>query len=328
MASDDKENRTVMEKTPETPTGWVSSEFGYYPLVVHIETDQFSVQTLGDHKKSVAGVADDPNVHDEWIYPGAQQQRDFMSGSIRSMPYSARVFGLPKTHVLALHEDGNQGQVEFVIWCLSFFTGMRLTATEAGFLDATPIEPGKLVDFALGQRAVADAIQVSLDYMDSERNDPRAIKRVGAAIHALFLGQSPHNLPFERFQYLYMALDACSSLVVAKEAPKRKGSHAKRIRWMCERFSMSVPSWADTLSIIRNDAFHEALFFERPLGFAIHGGDDPEATEVNIELEMQALVCRLLVAILGMPEAAYVRTPVNTRMRHSLNLARARSNFD
>jgi hypothetical protein len=275
----------------------------------------------------VATVVGDPNAFKDWIYPGAQQQRDFMSGNVRSMPYNARVFGLPKTHVLTLHEGRSREELDFVVWCLSFFFGMRLTTTEAGFLDATPIKSGVLVDFALVRCTVADVIELALDYLDSEGGDPRAPKRVAAVIHALFLAQYPHSLPFEQFQYLYMALDACFKLVVVKEAQKPSVPHAGRVQWMCEKFDMPVPDWAksdkatpSSLSVVRNDTVHEALFFDGPLGFSIYGGNQPAADPGNITLQMQAMVCRLLVAVLGNPGISYVKTPVDTRQRHALEL--------
>ena len=48
------------------------------------------------------------------------------------------------------------------------------------------------------------------------------------------------------------------------------------------------------MSALRNDALHEALFMNEPLGFAVLGGGIGE----NITLEMEALVCRLLVALI------------------------------
>lgn len=96
-----------------------------------------------------------------------------------------------------------------------------------------------------------------------------------AAIHTLFLAQAPQNLPFESFQYLYMALDACYSLVAARQPRPPRVPHAARIKWLCSQFGLTVPAWADpasdgvSLSASRNDAFHEALFFGEPLGFAL-----------------------------------------------------------
>lgn len=139
-----------MEGQPlDSPTGRVAAEFGYYPRPCNLDTDRFSVRTLTTLQESMAAVTEDPCTVKDWIYPGAQRHRDVFSGKTRLMPYAARVFGLPKTHVLTLHQSTNPLDLEFVVWCLAFFLGMPLTTTEAGFLDAAPTKPGKLVDFVL-----------------------------------------------------------------------------------------------------------------------------------------------------------------------------------
>ena len=57
---------------------------------------------------------------------------------------------------------------------------------------------------------------------------------------------------------------------------------------------------------------------DAPLGFAVH----KEGSNQNLTLEMSALVCRFLVALIGGGGAAYVRcSPVNTRQRHGLDLS-------
>jgi hypothetical protein len=84
---------------------------------------------------------------------------------------------------------------------------------------------------------------------------------------------------------------------------------------MCKKFHIKPPSWAvpaapkettSPVSEIRNDTLHEGLFFDEPLGFAIYGGDDAAARSRNVPLEMAALTCRLLVALLGNPDCDYV----------------------
>ena len=304
----------------------VSSTLGYYPVPCDIAAERFSIETLPDYSIAVSAVAGDSYVYKGWVYPGPQSQVDIGSGRTHAMPYSARVFGLPKTHRLVLRQSKEPADLDFVVWCLSFFTGMRLTTTEAGFLDATPVTPGKLVDFILSRCTLQHAVELALAYIDSERLNPRSTKRVAAVVHALFLAQCPRNLLFESFQYLYMALDACYSLMAAKEPKDPRVPHASRVQWMCEKFGLQAPPWAtstDTgaahLAIVRNDAFHEGLFFGQPLGFAIDGGSQGIDSGTVI-LQMQALVCRLLVAILGRPKASYVQSPADTRARHALDL--------
>ncbi|PZT31022.1 hypothetical protein A7X93_12160 [Stenotrophomonas maltophilia] len=318
-----------MEEQPlDSPTGGVAAEFGYYPKPCDLDTDRFSVRTLTNLQESIAAVADDPGTLKDWIYPGPQSHRNVSSGTIRTMPYPSRVFGLPKTHVLTVHQSTNPLDLEFVVWCLAFFMGMPLTTTEAGFLDAAPTRPGMLVDFVLTRPGgEVEAIELALDFLNAEPGDSPASKRVAAIIHALFLSHSPQSLPFERFQYLYMALDGCFQLISAKGVAKPPRRHGERIQWMCAAFDMPVPDWAkhatgapSSLSVVRNKAFHEGLFFGEPLGFSIYGGNQPAADLGNTPLQMQALVSRLLVAILGKPQASYVKSPVNTRQHHGLNL--------
>lgn len=307
-------------------TNGETTEFGYYPIACNIDTERFSIQTLPNFQESIDRVKNDPAVYKDWIYPGAAQKHNFISGEIHSLPYKTRIFGLPKTHVLTLYKCQNKEDLDFVVWCLSFFTGMRLTTTEAGFIDATPIKPGKLIDFVLNNCTLEDAINLIIDYLKSERDNFRSTKRVIAAIHALFLSQFPQSLSFERFQYLYMALDTCFKIIKTKSNSNERLNHAERVQWMCQRFDIPVPIWATTtgnksaVSIVRNDTIHEALFFDEPLGFSIYGGNQSTINNGNIILQMQHLICRLLVAILGEPNSDYVKTSIESRDYQSLKL--------
>ncbi|MGQ1356382.1 hypothetical protein ACT4WJ_12325 [Acinetobacter baumannii] len=305
---------------------WISAEFGYYPKMYNVTTERFSIQTLANFEENLGLIKNNPNIQKDWIYPGLALQHDFITGKTQDLPYTARIFSLPKTHILTLFKSQNMDDLDFVVWCLSFFTGMRFTIEEAGFLDATPIKQGKLVDFVLTDCTLEDVINLVLDYIEAERENFRATKRVIAAIHTFFLSQFPQNLPFERFQYLYMAIDTCFKIIATKSKPNKRLNHAERIQWMCEKFDIPTPSWSMTndnksdISIVRNDTIHEALFFNEPLGFSIYGGNQPTTNSVNVLLQMQHLVCRLLVAILGKPDTDYVKTSVESRMRQPLRL--------
>ena len=112
--------------------------------------------------------------------------------------------------MLELAKATGDEHVVFHLWALSFFLGMRLSATEAGFLDATPVKPGKLVDFVLPGRSLERAIDLADEFWMANRGEPRNAQRFAAAVHALFLGQYPQALQFERFIYLYTAIDACA----------------------------------------------------------------------------------------------------------------------
>ena len=92
---------------------------------------------------------------------------------------------------------------------------------------------------------------------------------------------------------------------------------------MCAEFGVPVPAWAahvvgtgSEITGLRSAAIHEALFMGEPLGFALHD----RASAENLPLEMGHLVCRFLVALLGLRDAAYLRIPVSTYQTLGLDI--------
>ncbi|MEQ4626370.1 hypothetical protein [Providencia manganoxydans] len=302
-----------------------STKFGFYPKYLDIKTNFFSVITIPEYESVISDIKAHPNVDKDWFYAGPQEVSD-LYGNVSTKPYSGRVFSMPKTHILKLNGAFSQKDLNFVIWCLSFFTGMRLTTTQAGFLDATPIKPGTLVDFCVSDSSEQNAIQVALNYLRKENHHHLECTRIAAVIHALFLAQRPQNLNYEKFQYLYMSLDGCFSIMWDRRDKKlkhNKPNHALRVRWMCEKFEMQPPFWADgedSIAPIRNDNFHEAIFFDHPIGFSAYGTERSRSKHGNILLQIEALICRFLVAILGINDANYISSNLNSRACHLLKI--------
>ncbi|MAF58144.1 hypothetical protein [Ponticaulis sp.] len=301
-------------------------QFGFYPLSINLSEGPICISDLSDFETTVADFQSEIDEKFEgWVYAPLQLRRNFVSGEVIQLPYSARVFRLPKTHKIEHAKAEGIDHLEFHVWCLSFFLGMRLTTKEAGFVDATPYLPHKLNDFVLSNSTLAHAVQVSEEFWKKYKSDVRMPKRLAGAVHALFLSQYPQNLSYERFMYLYTAIDACFAMVLTLfPLSGRRPTHAARIEWMCQQFDIDVPSWASMdsgateISMVRNDTFHEALFFDEPLGFSTY--DNARSSARHVELEMEALVCRLIVAILGRPKSRYVHSPLNTRQRYRLEL--------
>lgn len=300
-------------------------QFGYYPVPLDLTAGAISIETLPELERTVADIESDELVDNGWIYAPLQRVKP-LGGEVFERPYSARVFGLPKTHRFRHAAPDCDDQLVFHLWALSFFTGTRLTSAEAGFLDATPIKPGKLVDFVLLGRSLEYGVEVAETFWLAHRCDQRRAKLVAAAIHAMFLGQYPQLLQFERFLLLYSAFDACFALAEAIHQPKGRITHTARVEWMCDRFGIPVPAWAATsatsrpeLAMLRNAAVHEAMFMGEPLGFALHGVHKPQ----NLTLEMKALICRFIVALLGASADEYLQARVDTRQRQGLRLGEA-----
>ena len=196
-------------------------EFGFYPDPLDVDAGPVRIRTLPNLDTIVGAVVASEEIEDDWKYAPPRRVRDFVSGEIRTSPYSDRVFDLPRTHTIEHAAAEGKEHLEFHVWVLSFFLGTRLTTTEAGFLDATPVKSGKLVDFVLLGRSLERAIELSEDFWLANRGEPRSAQRFSAAVHALFLGQYRQALQFEAFIYLYTAIDACYALTKALRCPKR-----------------------------------------------------------------------------------------------------------
>lgn len=293
-------------------------EFGYHPEQFEINAGPISVQPLAGLAERVRQVEASDGIANGWIY--AQPQNKCCA----TLDNTHRIFGLPKTHVLIHKEADTDEHVAFHIWTLSFFSGLRLTPTEAGFLDATPLKPGALVDFVPSTCSdLTKSVKLAEDFWRAHRRFPERARWVQAIIHTLFLGQNPRNLQFENFLFLYIAFDACFKLASSLQTNNSGMGHSGRIKWMCDQFGLTPPTWStrsgsakSELAEIRNATFHEALFMGEPLGFGLHG----IGTDTNLILEMQALLCRFVVALLGGRQTDYVRSPINTRQKFGLKL--------
>ena len=300
-----------------------SKAFGFYPEPLRIDAGPIRIDPLPQFEEVAREVVAGAQVEDDWIYALPQGVRDLMSGQIRQRPYNARVFGLPKTHTIEHAGAAGDEHLDFLVWALSFFVGMRLTTTEAGFLDATPARRGTLVDFVAKEQTISKGMELAERFWTNNLHEPRNAQRFAAAVHALFLSQNPRALQFEEFIYSYTAVDACYKLAAELRQLTRKKLHRERIEWMCDEFGLETPDWAKQsasggveVAAIRNDALHEALYVDAPLGFAVHGA----GSFGNLPLEMVALICRLLVALIGGNDPSYVGSAVNTRQRHPLEL--------
>ena len=76
-------------------------------------------------------------------------------------------------------------------------------------------------------------------------------------------------------------LTPATNWVEALHQPPTGLTHADRIKWMCSKLRVVTPAWADEVAAIRNDALHEALFMDAPLGFEAHTGSNQNLTLVR-----------------------------------------------
>jgi hypothetical protein len=223
------------------------------------------------------------------------------------------VFALPKSHILSHESSASKERMSYLVWMLGFILGMRLTDTEAGFLDAAPILPSELHDVVWHLHHYRDAMGYVDDFWN--RHGPITCKGLVGAVNALFLSQRPGLLCFERFIYVYCSIDACYA--VWKQIHDPNGPmlpHAKRIEHLCQKLRTVSPGWIRAIVRNRNAAMHDALFFGEPLGFATFAGTQASGqVPENVALEMQNLVNRFIFALLELPCPDYIGSAVDTR---------------
>lgn len=292
-------------------------EFGYLPEKLDVSFNSVEIATLPQFDEVVASVGSNPNVRQKWFYPGAQQWLSSARKEITEDPFTVRVFGMPMTHRISASPTIEREYLEFVLWVLSFIKGMRLTGFRQGFLDTTPIELHALVDFT----AIGDAtapLNLAERFWASSQSEPVQRKRLCAAIHSMFISCNPRLMDFEKFLFLYSALDTCFAMMRGRNPGKQEVSHAGRIDWMCKQFNLPVPPWATLrpdpsgrpnkleteISALRNDTIHEAMYAGEPFGFAF----EPQFSNRNLPYEMRCIACRILAALLGVSDTEYLNS--------------------
>jgi hypothetical protein len=300
-------------------------DFGFYPDPFDQTIGQISIRTLDGLDDKVRSVMEDGGIEKDWCYAPTQECR-WLGGRTEILPYPSRVFGLPKTHAIEHTASQGDAHLRFLIQCFGFLSGIRLTETEMGFLDATPIKPGVTNDIVWLGDSLMKAMNHADTFWHANTHNQRICTAVRGIIHNYFLAATPTNLDFERFIYLYVALEGCHYVrsLLSNQNP-RSGNHAQRIANLCLAYGMAVPTWADPQGVgvasFRHETLHEGLFFDEPLGFQIYGGNAPRLPQYdNVPLEMSCLISRLMLALLGMEKSEYVTSSVATRSRLGVRL--------
>jgi hypothetical protein len=291
-------------------------DFGFYPRRLELRAGDITISTLAEFDESVRLVTTSPCVDGSWFYAPPQQTYDPFRGTRTTKPYNARVFGLRKTHRLEHGNSQDPERLRFLMHCLGFFVGMRMDDTSAGFLDATPVKTETLTDFTLLGDSLEKALLLADRFWQDNEPNPKIAARVLGIFQSLSLASAPQALQFEEFIWAYTAIEG--AFVVGRDAcgvPDDR-RHAQRISNLCATLGIPVPAWAGAMTVnvvgVRNEAIHEGVFLERPLGFeTFFGAKVPEHEKVVTEaipFAMRNFVCRVVLALLGIRPAWYLQS--------------------
>lgn len=282
-------------------------EFGYFPRCYDQTIGDITFATLPELDKKIEFV----NSH-EWT------ERGWISA-----PHHKRVFRLPKTHSISYARPTGDEHLQFLLWCFGFLVGMRMDWTEAGFLDATPIQERAMIDIVWLGDSLEKAITRADAFWHKHMATPRIAKVLAGAIHSYFLAQTRDLLEFEQFIYMYTAFEGCHFVRETIEGREPRATpHGKRIKKLCDAFGIAVPAWADPttsehIAGIRNVTIHEGLFFDEPLGFRGFSG---QVLDHHVRGSMLALISRLCVALLDLSAQDYIASPITSRQNEGVQL--------
>jgi hypothetical protein len=183
------------------------------------------------------------------------------------------------------------------------------------------IEPNTLSDLVCSKTEIEEVLKTVKTFW--EANSSMNIRRnLFGAIHWLLFSQS-YEQEFEVFAWQYIVMDSCFRLHVDINAIPRNQRpwHYLRPSFLANAYSIPEPSWAIVngneceLSKLRNEFFHEGRYVGHPIGFAL------STMNPNIKLQLISFNTRLILGILGV-NCEYVRSKVDTRAMHSLDLIR------
>jgi hypothetical protein len=291
-------------------------EFGYFPHPIDEQFGPVSIQTLPNLDHEVSLLEQCEFVHDRWFYAPREVWVDVDTGERDERPNTRRLFSLPMTHLIEGDGTNDESHLLFIVRCLGFFVGMRLSSGFNDFVDNTPIRKGQLCDFLYSKREM----NLFVNKVDAFWNcyGQCLANRIATIIHLNQMGQRRNLLNYESFVHLYMAVDAVYRVYLEMSTSVGKApSHAERVLWLCEKLGIPTPSWASMmenkseLSIERNFVFHEGQTKNgKTVGYSI--------IDQYMLYEMANFISRALFSLLHV-KCLYSKTPVNTRQTHGLD---------
>ncbi|MBI9109921.1 hypothetical protein [Maridesulfovibrio ferrireducens] len=257
-------------------------KFGFLLDKTKITFDGITISPLKEQEEVVRFVFDEFPVANGWIYPPIKKvklNRNEEKLNIKTEAYEHSIpFKLPATHQIKF-ENGNEdddNRFEFLILCYGFLHGLYLLKDGYNYLIKTPYKKNTAHRFVPNKKDLKIGMSV-LNNAHIE-NTEEIRKYIFAALHWFLISESYERL-WEHFEAQYKVLDGVYKIAEKKKIitilKKKDRSHAKRPILIAKKFGLKIPNWADvkegtsssTLSILRNNLVHQALFEGEPIGY-------------------------------------------------------------
>lgn len=300
----------------------VEIKFGYWPRGWSLVTPNIRIKPIPQLSEVVDGVKASNQLLGRWLYPPLTFERSSDPGSEDRPSVYARSYSINPTHVI--HVEGGADAKDFgelAIALLGLLEGMRLIPEGWCHFYRTAIEPHTLSDLVCGKSEIEEVLGILETFWNA--NQTAEIRRcLFGSIHWLLFSQS-YEHEFEQFAAQYIVLDSCFKLHTdINGKPNGRVTHSERPLFLARAYGIPQPGWANIradgtseLSTLRNEFVHEGRYGGEPIGFA-HSTIRPPIT-----LQLKAFNTRVILGLLGV-DCEYVRSPVDTRQMHGLDLVR------
>jgi hypothetical protein len=296
--------------------------FGYWPREWTLDASKIHVEPLPDFKGMVDAIKTSNRVVSRWFYPPLTSAYAPGLDPEDCPSIRAQSFEIRPTHMMRVeNETDERGFAEVVIAVLGLLEGIRLIPEGWCHFYRTAIEPHTLSDLVCGKTDIEKVLRVTETFWQVNQA-PKVRRGLFGAIHWYLFSQS-YEHDFEKFAAQYIVLDSCFKIhTYIHGEPPGERSHSRRASFLARKYAIPEPSWAILqsdkaceLSRLRNEFFHEGRYGEHPIGFG-HPTIAPPIT-----LQLKAFNARLILGIIGV-DCGYVRSRVDTRQKHALDLAR------
>lgn len=220
-----------------------------------------------------------------------------------------KIFGQQTNCTMSGVNSKEHGQ--FMVQCLSFLYGQKLFTRKYEYIDSVRLKRdswGLLISNKSIEKGLiyCDELWRKIAYNKTQEQASRLRKRIFGIIHLLFMSTSIKALQFERFMYIYIAIDACfKHLLETGEIKNTKNHipHSERIKNISAvtgvKFSRTITE--QFFYSTRNDVFHEGIYLDEPLGYRATG-------EKKNLLFAQNFLVRVIFFVLGIKATGFLET--------------------
>lgn len=297
-------------------------KFGFLLDKTKITFDGITISPLDKHDEIVKLVFEECPVADGWIFPPIETvplNHEEKKLGIKTTAYKPSIpFLLPATHQITssvVNED--EERFKFLILCYGFLHGIYLLKEEYKYLRKTPYKNAKTHSLVPSKKDLELGMSIFNNiYLD---NSEKIRKNIFAVLHWFLISASYERL-WDNFDAQYKVLDGVYRVAVNKGLVKSKNFHTQRPIVLAKKFGIIIPDWAkinpdtqkSTLSTLRNDLSHEALFAGEPIGY-----NHPKE---NLRLYFTNFNMKLICAVLDL-NTPYLQSSPETRSMFGWDLS-------